>query len=137
MIKGLLDKGLVAPIVQLASKPTHFSLKWRLDDLEVSMIINVATRKFKFLCGLYHKIFSQFFIHRFLASVATLLQPRRRRRRERERKRRRERAKKVAVRRRKKGQRVKKQLQRRGTLVVVRERRRRERVRVKKRRRRR
>lgn len=36
VISGLLKQGLMAPVVQLASKPTHFSLKWRLDDLEVS-----------------------------------------------------------------------------------------------------
>ena len=56
MIKGLLDKGLVAPIVQLASKPTHFSLKWRLDDLEVSVrsgyniVLNVQYTFYQSFC---------------------------------------------------------------------------------------
>ena len=37
MVKQLLDSGLVPAVVKLASKATHFSQKWQLSDLEVTV----------------------------------------------------------------------------------------------------
>ena len=38
VVEKLLSVGLVPSIVKLASKPTHFSQKWKLADLEVQWV---------------------------------------------------------------------------------------------------
>ena len=38
VVEKLLSVGLVPSIVKLASKPTHFSQKWKLADLEVQQV---------------------------------------------------------------------------------------------------